>query len=228
MNSLFIVLLLLASVLGSGLIGLALWQGQRRQERLKIFAAERGWTYQLQPSSGGSGRRTVIANPSEGWELVQYFQSSGSQGGSTRRWTQFTQPGLALPEGLALLGPEIPQKTAAMAESLLAGSGGGMIGRMLLDRMTGGLGDEAAALRSVPAPGAGTLFATPGQEETLSPVRDLPELAQARQGKNEAMQPVVSISPEGLRIRQTGLLKSRNEVQSFVDLGRALSARLSE
>ncbi|WP_323770259.1 hypothetical protein [Antarctobacter sp.] len=222
-----VAVLILASFLGTGLIAFALRRGAQRRERLERFAAERGWTYQHTPSTGGRGSRTVISDPAEGWELVQYVQTGGTQGGSSRRWSQFTQPGLALDQGLALLGPDIPEKTAAMAEMMLAKTGGGMIGKMLLNRMTGGLGEEAADLRAVPGDGPGTLFATPGQENALSPVRDMADLIEARAGLNEAMQPVVSLGREGLRIRQTGLLRDTDDMLRFVDLGRALSRKLA-
>lgn len=224
-----VVTLILASFLGTGLIALAVRRGHQKREQLKTFAAEQGWTYHHTPSTGGRGSRSVISDPSEGWELVQYVQTSGTPGGngSTRRWTQFTQSRLALDSGLALLGPEIPEKTAAMAEMMLAKTGGGMIGKMLLDRMTGGLSDEASDLRAVSGEGRGTLFATPGCEAALAPVRDVPQLIEARKGLNEAMQPVVSLGREGLRIRRTGLLRGTDDMLRFVELGQALSQKLS-
>ncbi|SNS45194.1 hypothetical protein [Antarctobacter heliothermus] len=227
MDLFVIFALILASFLGTGLIAFAVRRGHQKREQLRAFSAKHGWTYHHTPSTGGRGSRTVISDPSEGWELVQYVQTGGTQGGSSRRWTQFTQPRLALDSGLALLGPEIPAKTAAMAEMMLAKTGGGMIGKMLLDRMTGGLGGEAADLRAVSGDGRGTMFATPGCETALAPVRDVPELIEARKGLNEAMQPVVSLGREGLRIKRTGLLRDTDDMLRFVDLGRALSQKLN-
>lgn len=227
MEILFAAILILASFLGTGLIALAIRRGSQQREQLQAFAGQHGWTYQHTPSTGGLVARTVISDPSEGWELAQYVQTGGVHGGSTRRWTHFTQPRLALDDGLAVLGPDIPKKTAAMAEMMLEKAGGGKMATMLLNRMTGGLGDAAADLRSVPGDGRGTLFATPGREGALAPVRDMAELEKAREGKNEAMQPIVSLGRDGLRVKRSGQLRDPDDMLRFVNLGRALSQKLS-
>ena len=59
--------LILASLAGTGLIAYAIRHGQKRREALKALCAERGWSFDYQPQSGGRGSRTVISDPSEGW-----------------------------------------------------------------------------------------------------------------------------------------------------------------
>ncbi|CAM9972730.1 unnamed protein product, partial [Chrysoparadoxa australica] len=53
------------------------------------------------------------------------------------------------------------------------------------------------------------------------------QLIEARKALNEAMQPVVSLGREGLRIRRTGLLRDTDDMLRFVELGRALSQKLT-
>ncbi|MBW4983974.1 hypothetical protein KZZ07_15630 [Mameliella sp. CS4] len=218
--------LILASLAGTGLIAYAIRHGQKRREALKALCAERGWSFDYQPQSGGRGSRTVISDPSEGWELVLYYRSNSSTGGTTNHWTEFTQPRLALPDGMALLGPDIPEKTAAMADMMLGKMGGGGLGQMMLNKMTGGLAAEAADLRSVPGDGSGTLFATPGRETALTAIREAPDLLEARSGRNEAQQPIVALSRHGMRLRLRHILRRPEEITDFVELGRALTRRL--
>lgn len=220
--------LILASFAGTGLIAYAIRHSHKRREALKTLCAERGWSFDYQPQTGGRGSRTVISDRSEGWELVLYFRSNSSTGGTTSHWTEFTQPRLALPDGMALLGPDIPEKTAAMADKMLDKIGGGGFGQMVLNKLTGGLAAEAADLRSVPGDGSGTLFATPGRETALDGLREAPELLEARSGRNEAQQPIVALSRHGLRLRLRHILRRPEEVAEFVELGRALTRQLED
>lgn len=217
--------LVLASFAGTALIYLAISQTRKRRAAIREMAQTRGWRFSHTESSGGSGSRTVISDPAEGWEVTLYFRSNTAQGGSTSSWSHFDAPGLALDSGLAVLGPEIPQQAQAMANSMLDLMGGSIV-QVVLNKMTGGLGAEMAELQSVPGNGPGTLFATPGRETALDAVRLAPELAQAREGRNDAQQPIVILGPMGLRLRYTYLLRRPEEVEGFITLGRALSARL--
>lgn len=226
MNLILLSGLALASVAGTLVIFLAVSGTRKQRAALREMAVAEGWTFSHEESDGRSGSRTVIADPAEGWAVTLYNRSNASGGGSDTRWSHFDLPALALPDGMAVLGPEIPESSRAMADSLLGRFGGGAMVRMLLDRMTGGLGDELADLRSVAGPGQGALFATPGREDALDRVRDLPELLAARKGRNESQQPIVIRSPQGLRLRYAHLLRRPDEVADFIALGRALAGRL--
>jgi hypothetical protein len=108
----------------------------------------------------------------------------------------------------------------------MMGMMGGDLGRWLLDKITGGLGEEAQGLRTVDSPGPGTLMATPDAETALDDLRYAPELNNARAGKNEAQQPIVMRSAYGLRVRLVRYLKKPDEIEDFIALGRALSDNL--
>jgi len=226
MDMLFVILLVLASFAGSGLIYLAIRAGSHNRAKLQQLATENGWVFSYTPASAGDGSRTVIASEPEGWTLTLYSQSSGNGGGSGTRWSHFDVPRLALPDGLAVLGPDLPPQTAAMAAQAFQGAGAFGLGQKILGRMTGGLGPEAAALQMAGQAGPGTLFVTPNASAALDCVRDAPELAEARAGKNEAQQPIVLRGPFGLRLRHLGLLRKPGEVAVFIALGQALIARL--
>ncbi|MDF0601438.1 hypothetical protein P1J78_11900 [Psychromarinibacter sp. C21-152] len=227
MTAFEISLFVLASLASSALLGGVLYLAVKRRADYRAFAAARGWTYRYEGHSGSRAARHIFQDPQEGWTLTIFARSSSTAGGSgsTTRWTEFDDPGPALAEGMAVLGPEIPEKAAAMADRAM-GMMGGDLGRMLLNKLTGGLGAEAQDLRTVDTPGPGLLMATPGAEDALNPVRDAPELAEARAGRNDAQQPVVMRGPFGLRLRVAGRLRRETEIEAFVTLGRSLADRL--
>ncbi|MDJ0827148.1 MAG: hypothetical protein QNJ16_16775 [Rhodobacter sp.] len=227
MDPLLIALFVLASLGGTALIAVAIRAGAKAKEAQRKMAAQNGWQFEFVPASGGKGSETLISDPAEGWTLTLYSRSGSSSGsssgsGSSVRWSMHEDPGAAIPEGMAVLGPDIPEKTAAMADKMM-GLMGGDIGRWLLDKMTGGLGEEAQGLRSVESDGPGHLMASPGAETALDDVRFAPELNNARAGKNEAQQPLVMRGSFGLRVRVGYLLRKPEEIEAFIALGRALS-----
>ncbi|MEL7115647.1 MAG: hypothetical protein AAGP08_08645, partial [Pseudomonadota bacterium] len=185
MDALLIALFVVASIGGTALIAYAIRAGHKAKAALEAMARDNGWQFSYQPSAGGRGSRTIISDPTEGWTYTMYFHSTrtGSSGpsGSTTRWTQFEAPDLPV-EGLAVLGPDIPEKTKKMADKML-GMMGGDLGLFLLNKITGGLGEETQSLRTVEGPGPGTLMTTPEATTALDDLRYAPELNSARAGK---------------------------------------------
>lgn len=222
-QALLIVLFLVCAVGGTGLLAYAVRAGHRSRAALKAMAEAEGWQVRTGPSPSGYGTETVISDPSEGWSLTLTFLSSNTSS-STNRWTSFDAPDLPI-EGLAVLGPDLPEKTKEMAGKMM-GLFGGDLGLMLLNKITGGMGEEARGLRSVDSPGPGTLLSTPGAETALNDLRFAPELTNARLSKNEAQQPIVMRGEFGLRIRTTRYLKKPEDAKDFIDLGRALADNL--
>ena len=229
MDPLLVAVFVLASAGGSALLFFVIRAGAKTKAAQEEMAKRMGWRYEFFPASGGRGSETIFSDPGEGWTLTLYASSrssSSSAGGSSSvRWSMFEDTRVKIPEGMAVLGPDIPEKTAAMADKMM-GLMGGDIGRWMLDKMTGGLGEEAQGLRTVPGDGLGHLMASPGAETALDDVRYAPELNNARAGKNEANQPIVMRGPFGLRVRVSHLLRKPEEIEDFVNLGRALSDNL--
>ena len=178
----FIAVFVVASVGGSALIIFALRMAKQSRDALKQMAEAEGWTFDFRGSTGGRGAETVIRDPNEGWVVTMYVHSgttsgSSSSTGASTRWTSFEAPGLAV-EGLAVIGPDIPEKTKQMANTML-GMMGGDIGLFILNKITGGLGKEAQGVRTIDRPGPGTLMASPGAEDALDGVREAPALIAA-------------------------------------------------
>ncbi len=229
MDPLLIAVFVIASLGGTALIAVAIRAGAKAKAAQEEMARRNGWTYEFTPASGGRGSLTVISDRAEGWAL-QLYSKSGSSGSSSTssssiRWSMYEDPNARIPEGMAVLGPDIPEKTAAMADKMM-GMMGGDIGRWLLDKMTGGLGEEAQGLRTVEGDGPGHLMASPGAETALDDLRYAPELNNARAGKNEMQQPLVMRGPFGLRVRVGKLLRKPEEIEEFIRLGRALTDNL--
>ena len=97
---------------------------------------------------------------------------------------------------------------------------------MILMKFLGPLGDDMARLQAAPGTGPGTLLATPGAETALDPVRDAPDLAAARQGRNPAQQPMAIRDTQGFALRQTGLIRKPEQLRAFISLGNSLADRL--
>ena len=224
MNSLLIALFVIAFLAGGALLFYVIRLSAKRRAEIEQLAANNGWDYHFIPASGGSGSSTIIDDKSEGWMLEIFVQSStnSNNSGSSTRWSMFTHEKAGIDQGMAVLGPEIPAKTAAMADKFL-GMMGGDIGRWMLDKITGGLGEEAAGLRTVPGDGSGHLMASPGAETALDSVREMPDLLAARLGQSDSHQPIVMRGNFGLRLRVSKMLKTAEEVENFISLGKSLS-----
>ena len=224
MNSFLIALFVIAFLAGGALLFYVIRLSAKRRAEIEQMARDKGWGYHFIPASGASGSSTIIDDQSEGWMLEIFVQSSSNSNSSnsSTRWSMFTHSRAGIDQGMAVLGPEIPAKTAAMADKFL-GMMGGDIGRWMLDKITGGLGEEAAGLRTVQSEGSGHLMATPDAETTLDGVREMPDLLAARLGKSDSHQPIVMRGNFGLRLRVSKMLKTAEEVEAFVALGKALS-----
>lgn len=66
-QTLTIIILLVASIAGSGLIVYALMIGTKRQGALRDAVAARGWRYDLDEGTAGRARVTTISDPQAGW-----------------------------------------------------------------------------------------------------------------------------------------------------------------
>ena len=230
MSPLLIVFMVVASFASTAIIAFAISRTTAARKAQQEMAQKNGWTYSIEKSGGTT--KTLISDPKEGWVLTLYSYSGGSSSsssassGRSKRWSMFEDPRYRV-DGMAVLGPEIPAKTAEMAEKLM-GMMGGDIGQWFLDKITGGLGEEAANLRSVPSDMPGTLMATPEATTVLDDIRLAPELHNARAGKNEMQQPLVMRGPFGFRVRLSHLLRKPNEIEDFIRLGRALTDNLQD
>lgn len=229
MNFMLVTLFVVAFLAGGALLFYVIRLSARRRAEIEQMAAGNGWRHQFIPASGGSGSSTIIDNEAEGWMLEIFVQSStnSNNSGSSTRWSMFTHSRAGIDQGMAVLGPEIPAKTAAMADKFL-GMMGGDIGRWMLDKITGGLGNEAAGLRSVDGDGSGHLMASPGAETALDQIRETPDLLAARLGKSDNHQPIVMRGPFGMRLRVSRMLKTAAEVEDFIKLGLQISQTLTE
>ena len=114
-SPLFIVVFVAASIGGTALMLLAVRAGARSQEKYRALAQDRGWRYDHAPSTGGGASITTFSDPGGSWLLELYSHSSSTSGGSgsTRHYTEYRDSAPSIPRGMAVLGPEIPEKTKA-------------------------------------------------------------------------------------------------------------------
>ena len=219
------LILIAASALGTGLIGYAMLRGRAKTEALKSFAAERGLVFEEET---GQGTRTIIRDPSEGWQFVTYRTESGPESSSRTVWSEFVDPRPTQESGLTVLGPSLPEKAAARADTIMS-MAGGMIGNVMIANITKGMGDEAKTLAVVEGksrPHEGLYLATPGAEAGLTAIVGDAELQATRVAKNEMQQPIVLRGPDGLRVRVRHAVSDPQEIERLVALGRHLTEKL--
>lgn len=218
--------LVIAALAGSGIVFAAFRNNRKWRADLRDLASREGWRVEETAASGQDGMRIDISDPARGWTLTLYSLGHSTSGGrsGTTRWTRFTAPDLALGDGLAVLGPDMPEGARIRLESALGSTGG--IGHMILTKLLGALGPDMSRLQAVPDEGAGTLLATPGAETALMPIRDAPDLASARRGRNPAQQPVAIRDGQGFALRHSGLMRKPDDLRAFAALGHSLAERL--
>lgn len=227
MDNIAIILVLVAAAAAGNFIFLAAWKrGAARKAALEALAQEKGWTTNYRKPTGGRGSRRTFADPDGRWTLTLYTGPSNTTSGTSTRsqWTEFEAPSVALPAGLAVLGPPMPAKTAQMAGAFMDGLMGKLVTRLMM-----GLGSELAAeiprLNHVEnvSPEDGTLFATQEAMHALDPVLGHSAFGAARQGRNEMMQPIVMRGTFGLRVRIRRNLHKPEEIEALIAFGLVLT-----
>ncbi|WP_306047603.1 hypothetical protein [Nioella sp. MMSF_3534] len=226
-QTLVIVILILASLTGTVLIGYALMQSSRRQAALRNAVTDRGWRYDRQEGTGGRARVTTISDPEAGWRMEIKLNSATDGSGRTKRSTTWHAPDAGIAEGLAILGPAMSPAEARKAETMLGKLGGGM-GGFLMSSMFGDLGPEAARLESVDVPGARCLMmATPEAREALTPIATHPIMDGTEDSLPRGALPVIRRSPKGLEISLRTALSRPEQVLALAELGATMQRELT-
>lgn len=227
-QTLTIIILLAASIAGSGLIVYALMIGTKRQGALRDAVAARGWRYDRDEGTAGRARVTTISDPNAGWQMEIKVNAATTGSGRTVRSTTWSAADAGISQGLAIIGPSMSAEKAERAETMLAKLGGGM-GGFLMDKLFGDLGPEAARLEAVDLPGAhGLLMATPEAQAALVPVATHPALAKSAGLLPGGTLPVIRRSDRGLEISLRAALSRPEEVLALADLGETLRQALPD
>lgn len=214
----FIFIIVAASMLGTGLIFLALRKGAQKKLDYEAFAQAQGWRYDHNPATNKTASIDCISDPADDWTLTVM------SGGEGRRVEWHTTQG-ALADGEAVLGMPLPPKAVTMMQ------GGGAMGQQILKaalkstfhalgktRFTLAI-DEATASD----PG-GVVMSSDGQTGTMDGLRRSAALASYRSNHKEAEVPVVLRDAEGLKLRRPGAVKSLDDLTALVTLGKSLRA----
>lgn len=230
MNIYVIAALILASLVGYGLIFLAMRKGAQRKLDYQAFAGQHGWQYE---KIDETGRKVVnrFRDPKDNWVLDVVFVSGGSYAvgpysGSVRRWIEWHSPTGAM-EGEAALGMPLPEKSVKMMQM------GGDMGKQILKAALKGtfyaIGNTRFTLTideaSAGDPG-GVVMSTPGQEKAMDAFRRNTDLAAYRMGRNTADVPVVIRNQDGISLRRPGAVKTPEDLARYVELGKSLRGDL--
>lgn len=227
MDNWFILVLIAASLPGSGLMFLALRRGAEKQEAYAAFAQAQGWSYAHDKATNRTADVVRFSDPADDWTIQIIFSGGGATGGSSDRRVEWHTPQGALEDGEAVLGMPIPEKAVMMLQS------GGPIGQQVLKAALKGtlyaLGRTRFTLEVDEAtagdPG-GVVMATEGRAQAMDRLRPNPALAEFRATRKSAEVPVILRNAQGLTLRRPGAVKRLEDLTALVDLGLSLRASL--
>ncbi|MEO0437743.1 MAG: hypothetical protein AAF098_12635 [Pseudomonadota bacterium] len=233
-NLAFILFFIVVAALGRYLLSKARQKGEEWHADLQALCMRRGWYLSDVDPGRGPRSGTAITAPPENWRMSFHRISSGATGTSSMdsgsRWTVWLDPNLALSQGVAVLGPAIPDKTREKTRQMLENSR--LLSRVMLDAFVKGLNrKESLALRVVDGrfdSSHATLLATPGNEHAFDRLVGsdcLDALAQFEGRIGD--RPSLIRDSAGLQFRVERTLKKEEEILSFVEVGRAVSKELN-
>ncbi len=220
----FVLVLIAASGIGSGLIYLATKNKGIKIEQYQNFANEQGWKFHHDKSPTNTGN-VQFSDPDETWSLSVIFTQSGALDGMTKRRIEWHSPHGALDSGEAVLGMPIPAQSVAMLQS------GGAIGQQILKTALKStlhaLGQSRFDLKidesSAGDPG-GIVMASQNQHQAMDALRKNQTLAQFRTTHKPATVPVIIRNETGLILRRPGSATDINDLSELVALGMSLRA----
>lgn len=226
MENWFILVLIAASALGTGLMIWALKRGKEQKADYAKIAAELGWQYEEVSRAGGYGSADTFTDPNDDWALRIVFHASGPDGGRSTRRMEWHTPQGALEEGESVLGMPIPEKSVAMMNS-------GTIGEQILKAALKGtmyaLGNTKFTLtidKATAGDPGGVVMSTPGQEDAMNVFRRNVTLTEFRATRKEAEVPIIIRNKEGITLRRPNTTTDPKELKAIVDLGKDLRADL--
>ncbi|MEM1363985.1 MAG: hypothetical protein AAGF94_20185 [Pseudomonadota bacterium] len=223
----FIIILAAASMIGGRLIIKSIKKSQDKREDYQAIAQQFGWSYMREKASDNFGHYDIFSDPADDWTLKIVFISGGATHGSVTRRIDWHSPSGALPEGEAVLGAPLPEKTVSVLQS------GGGIGSSLTKAAIKGtmyaLGKTKFSLTLDEAtagdPG-GIVLASSGQELAMNALRRNEALAQFRETRKEVDVPVIIRDDTGLTLRRPNVTHDAAELKAIVELGKDLRADL--
>ena len=186
------------------------------------MAARRGWSMDYKGASPGRPARTRFA-PLAGLDwTIEIARTNNTRNSKSYATTSFTDPSAGWPDGIAVFGPPISAKLAAMAETVL-GALDGPIGKKALATLIGPDAASMTGLKFIAEPGGKarnfSMFANVG---------DVPDkvLAQLEttigswmeKYSDEKNHPIIIAGPEGLRIRLRRAIHDPAQMEQFADL----------
>lgn len=219
MEPAFIVLLVVAAIASNIVMVWALRKSGQKTAALKELAAQNGWRFdQVKATSRIPGHIEIA---SKDWSVTLHSGSSGNSSSST----VWTDRSLAIPSGLAVYAPPMPDKTQEMFNKMMDKSG--TMGRIMLNSFVGGLGPDAKDLRAVEDDDPATLLATPGAEAVFDALKGHNALMELNAfGSNPANAPALIRSPEGLSLRIPRKIDKPEELKAYITAGQTLAAAM--
>ena len=220
MENPFILVLIAGSLLGSGVMLYAFKRGREAQADHEAFAQSHGWTYNYTPASSRRASKTEFRDPNDDWSLQLIAGGSGSN-----HRIEWHTPRGKLPDGEAVLGMPLPEKSVMMMQS--GGAMGQQILKAALKATIHALGKTRFDLKIDEAtagdPG-GVVMASEGHAQAMDALRRNADLARYREAHRTADVPVIIRDEDGLKLRRAGQVKDPTELIDLVALGKSLRA----
>ncbi|MEM9396039.1 MAG: hypothetical protein AAF991_01065 [Pseudomonadota bacterium] len=233
-NLAFILFFVVAAAFGRYLLAKARKKGDEWNTYLQALCEREGWYLSDVDPSRGPRSGIAISAPPENWRMSFHRIASGTTGtgsmNSGSRWTVWLDPSLALNQGVAVLGPAIPDKTREKTQQMLESSR--LLSRVMLDAFVKGLDrKESLALRVIEDrfdSSRATLLASPGNEDVFDRLVGSESLEALAQFEGRiGNRPSLIRDRSGLQFRVERTLEKEEEILSFVEVGRAVSRDLA-
>lgn len=228
-----IVLILIISVTGYLIQWFAVRKMSLSEEKIKAFAKSKKWHYRLLQENNDESNSIYLTPPSKEWKIEIYSQISTSHvTNSTHKneWVEWSTQQGELKNGMAILGPKLPEKTIKMLNKGKGGIFNDIIKRLMF-QYTQGMDIDLAYCKLVEESmedSIGAVLASEGNEKALDKFKTLKGLATTRENKKIMYQPIIIRDTKGIRIRIRGKLKQTEQFEQLENLGNQILLLLKQ
>ncbi len=225
-----IIFFIVASVIGYLIQNLSVRNTRISKEKIKSFARIKNWQYRHVPGKSNTGEHIYLSNYTNEWKIDIYsFISTSVVTNSVHKeqWIEWSTNKGQLKNGIAVLGPRLPQKTIKMLNKGKAGIFTNIIKRLMFQYTQGMSIDlnHCKLVESSVEETLGAVLASEGNENALDQYKTLNSLITARKSKNIMYHPIIIRDTEGIRVRIRGKLNQLKQLEQLYHIGVEITDR---
>ncbi len=228
-----ILIFIVVGIASSTFISFAVKKTRLKHQELENFIHSKSWLVEDLEGEKYKGSIRKIHDPKDNWVVLSYFNSStisATGSANTVQWTEWRCEAGALEKGAVFLGPKLPAETIDKLHQRAAAPLTNIIKSQLFE-FTPNLEIDLEDCKFVKpkAPNVSdAILATPGNENMVDLLIDLPALLEAREGRNEMQQPIIYRDIHGIKVRLRKSLGNTKDLDDIVTLGLAIRDALNQ